>query len=418
MLLKSQTIINQEELVSILETQLQQATSRLTELKNIDSKFQATISELETLLEQHPDYQSVVSDRLKYKEPEPTLAPVKIEIIGEEATAFETQQPHTTYTAFELDAYDSLFGEQPPQDTPKSEKIESPYSNEAEIAKVNAAFDKISEEKITTSPEQKLEVDEVQPAKPASSCPKPEPTPDSTEELLILHSKLMSNQTRAAVESFKAEIGEAKAKELWELCTIPERNYIKCLMVASNPKKSPATLGHRFQYIAPITGIKYIATYLGYYLHGEPIQGENKRAILVKGEAILCDKSDLRPGKYQPLSPEERDRLEKIISEPEQPTAQEIANNNFTGLAPAPKLPTASQTGKQPESTVSESRVGVQAGDMIEVHTKDSIAYGKTVEVNFVKEDGTVQVVWDGKNVYIPASGYKIFSKGLGFKKA
>ncbi|NEP82896.1 MAG: hypothetical protein F6K39_35010 [Okeania sp. SIO3B3] len=60
----------------------------------------------------------------------------------------------------------------------------------------------------------------------------------------------------------------------------------------------------------------------------------------------------------------------------------------------------------------------MEAGDMIEVHTKNSIAYGKTVEVNFVKEDGTVQVVWDGKNVYIPASGYKIFSKGLGLKKA
>ncbi|MDY7005924.1 MAG: hypothetical protein SWX82_18855 [Cyanobacteriota bacterium] len=82
MILKSEKIHNQEQLISILKNQLEQAMSRLTELKNIDSKFQATISELETLLEQHPDYQSVVSDRLKYKEPEPTLAPVKIEIIG------------------------------------------------------------------------------------------------------------------------------------------------------------------------------------------------------------------------------------------------------------------------------------------------------------------------------------------------
>ncbi|NER05309.1 MAG: hypothetical protein F6K17_23290, partial [Okeania sp. SIO3C4] len=51
MILKSEKIHNQEQLISILKNQLEQAMSRLTELKNIDSKFQATISELETLLE-------------------------------------------------------------------------------------------------------------------------------------------------------------------------------------------------------------------------------------------------------------------------------------------------------------------------------------------------------------------------------
>ncbi|NEP06364.1 MAG: hypothetical protein F6K34_16955, partial [Okeania sp. SIO4D6] len=65
-------------------------------------------------------------------------------------TYIEEQEQHksnseTTYTSQQAQAYDSVFGQQPPQDTPESEKIESQYSNEAEIAKVNAAINKISE---------------------------------------------------------------------------------------------------------------------------------------------------------------------------------------------------------------------------------------------------------------------------------
>lgn len=58
----------------------------------------------------------------------------------------------------------------------------------------------------------------------------------------------------------------------------------------------------------------------------------------------------------------------------------------------------------------------MQAGDIIEVHTASALN-GKTVEVNYVKPDGTVNVVWDNKNYDVPASDYKIFSKGLGLKK-
>ncbi|NET16931.1 MAG: hypothetical protein F6K08_31000 [Okeania sp. SIO1H6] len=79
MLLKSQTIINQEELVSILEAQLKKAKSRLTELTKADAKIESVVSELESLLNEHPDYKLVVSDRLKLQESE-SAEPVRIEI--------------------------------------------------------------------------------------------------------------------------------------------------------------------------------------------------------------------------------------------------------------------------------------------------------------------------------------------------
>ncbi|MDY7008558.1 MAG: hypothetical protein SWX82_32710 [Cyanobacteriota bacterium] len=388
MLLKSQTIINQEELVSILEAQLKKAKSRLTELTKADTKIKSVIAELESLLTEHPDYKLLVSDRLKLKEceVEETIRPVRIEIeqeldpldtltekidsaskyklkfgridntvavgygnkiigkygisdskiwmdkslsayfveehgiqVDDIISEFNSETPQDV-----VEAYDSLFGEAPPQNMPHTEKIESPYSSSAEIAKVNAAFNKISEKNVGAT-EQSLDVNEA----PAVE---PEPTPTLEE----LKQQLLSKATRAELDTFKANIGEAAVKEIWELCSIPERNQIKCLSKAKIAKQRPATLGYKFQYKG-----KYEAIYLGYYLHGEPVKEEDDRVIFVKGEAIICKKTDILPHKNQPeLTPEDRVRFEAIISEPlnEQPSADEIAANTFTGLEPTKKL--------------------------------------------------------------------------------
>ncbi|NET14669.1 MAG: hypothetical protein F6K08_18455, partial [Okeania sp. SIO1H6] len=118
MLLKSQTIIKQEELVSILEAQLKKAKSRLTELTKTDAKINSVIAELESLLTEHPDYKPLVSDRLKLKEPEPTPMPVRIEIESVESVGKTAE-----YTESEIEAYDSLFGDGPPQTAPQTEEI-------------------------------------------------------------------------------------------------------------------------------------------------------------------------------------------------------------------------------------------------------------------------------------------------------
>ncbi|NEO52577.1 MAG: hypothetical protein F6K54_05515 [Okeania sp. SIO3B5] len=162
MLLKSQTIIKQEELVSILEAQLKKAKSRLTELTKADTKIKSVVAELESLLTEHPDYKLLVSDRLKLGESEADqTGPVRIEIESVGKTA--------EYTESEIEAYDSLFGDGPPQTAPKTEEIitehtaqilentpepiESPYSSEAEIAPLIEAHDQLSQRNQPTEQE-------------------------------------------------------------------------------------------------------------------------------------------------------------------------------------------------------------------------------------------------------------------------
>ncbi|NEQ77821.1 MAG: hypothetical protein F6K23_35275 [Okeania sp. SIO2C9] len=563
MLLKSQTIIKQEELVSILEAQLKKAKSRLTELTKADTKIKSVVAELESLLTEHPDYKLLVSDRLKLKEPEPTPMPVRIEI---ESIEIESVGKTAEYTESEIEAYDSLFGDGPPQTAPQTEEIiteksaqilenlnepiESPYSSEAEIAQLIEAHDQLSQRNQPTEQEisawdsgheqvqsvvlpiqsddeeqkfalvekvlseldtfefsktrgipkiamyieiqgkslgmiftdkkdlvstieleenlirtyaldlplllkdvnegksitldnyclskksevgkvqgqdkptakatvETLKAADVEQVEDESMVQKPEPT------LSQLKEQLLSKKNKSELEEFKASIGADKALEIWESCTLVSRNLIKCINVVADSKRPALPFDLVGWHNA--LGKLEIARYVGFYLYGKQVEDSKRVIYLVKHDTFkIVDKRSLKgvSAKDQtPCPPELTAKLEKALSEPqlqpdtesEQPSAQEIANNNFTGLGPAQKSQSVLPTGKQPEELASKPRV--EAGDIIEVHTKDSIAYGKTVEVNFVKEDGTVHVDWDGKNVYIPASGYTIFSKGLNLKK-
>ncbi|MDJ0554370.1 MAG: hypothetical protein QNJ68_08025 [Microcoleaceae cyanobacterium MO_207.B10] len=334
----------------------------------------------------------------------------------------------TGYTPEETDARDSLFGsvsQQPapapytPEPTPTpEEKIESPYSDKEEIAKVELAFNKI----INTDPTEKVQGQE-QPLQ-ADEVPVTETT--ETEQIFdelkseSFKERMLGAKNKSELDKIKAENPD-KATEIWDSLSIPEKNYIKCLLKSQNTHKTPATLGFKFTYTAPLTKIKHDALYLGYYLHGEQVP-EDKRAILVEGEAIVCGKNDLKPfpTKKQPaLTPEVKAELESIITNPEPtepdtaPTAEEISANTFTGLAPAPKRTTGIVTGNKPDSEVSKPNDVVESGDLIRVTTKDSIAHGKSVEVDYVKPDGTVKAVWDNKAIYIPKSGYELEIKNL-----
>ncbi|WP_202225473.1 hypothetical protein [Okeania sp. KiyG1] len=554
MLLKSQTIIKQEELVSILEAQLKKAKSRLTELTKADTKIKSVVAELESLLTEHPDYKLLVSDRLKLGESEADqTGPVRIEIESVGKTA--------EYTESEIEAYDSLFGDGPPQTAPQTEEIiteksawdlenlnepiESPYSSEAEIAQLIEAHDQLSqrnqprqEQEISAwdsgheqvqsvvlpiqsdDEEQKIalvekvlsELDtfefsktrgipkiamyieikgkslgmiftdkkdlvstieleenlirtyaldlplllkdvnegksitldnyclskksevgkvqqqhkptakatvetlkaDVEQVEDESMVQKPEPT------LSQLKQQLLSKKNKSELEEFKASIGAPMALEIWESCTHAERNLIKCINVVADSKR--AALPFDLVGWHNALGKLEIARYVGFYLYGKQVEDSKRVIYLVKHDTFkIVDKRSLKGVDAKSQKPCPTDLVIKLEAaleaqpEPEQPTAQEIANNNFTGLGPAKNAQSGSPTGKLAEEQASKPRV--EAGDIIEVHTKDSIANGKTVEVNFVKEDGTVHVVWDGKNVYIPASGYTIFSKGLNLKK-
>ncbi|NEO57676.1 MAG: hypothetical protein F6K54_34190 [Okeania sp. SIO3B5] len=253
-------------------------------------------------------------------------------------TYIEEQEQHksnseTTYTPQEAQAYDSLFGEQPPQDIPESEKIESPYFNEAEIAKVNAASNKISEknrqqsiEKNSPAQTETLEVDEVEASETRSSLQQPEPT------LTELKQQLLSKKNKSQLEQFKSEIGAEKAGEIWESCTIPERNLIKCINATTKTAALPFDL---VSWANPL-GRREIGRYVGFYRGGKQCK-ENERVIyLPKHDTFkVVDKRSLKGVDAKSQKPCPRDlaiKLEAALEaqpEPEQPTAQEIANNKL-----------------------------------------------------------------------------------------
>ncbi|MDY7008282.1 MAG: hypothetical protein SWX82_31240 [Cyanobacteriota bacterium] len=206
----------------------------------------------------------------------------------------------TTYTPQKAEADDSLFSEQPPQDTPKSEKIESPYSK-AETETLEA----------------------VEASETRSSLQQPEPT------LTELKQQLLSKKNKLELEQFKSEIGAEKAGEIWESCTIPERNFIKCINATTKKAALPFDL---VSWLNPL-GRREIGRYVGFYRGGKQCK-ENERVIyLPKHDTFkVVDKRSLKgvdAKSQKPCPPDLATKLEAALEakpEPEQPTAQEIAN--------------------------------------------------------------------------------------------
>ena len=276
------------------------------------------------------------------------IAKIEAEAAVEETP--EIQQPATHeipgYTQEEIEAYDSLFGEFPPSPAPAVE-------------------------------------DTIQPATPTATV-ESEPTQE-VEEVLdteTLAYKMLKAKTKDELDAIKAENPE-EVTRLWDTLSIPEKNYIKCIAKSPNAKKEPATLGYKFTYTDPNTKEKYEATYLGYYLHGQALTDENQRAITVKGKGLICNKSDLRPRKKQPLlAPGIQQYLEDVLSNPakseatvetkptdtavetETPTATEMAANKFTGLVPAPKSQDGLTTGNKPDSQSSKQNAEQKTLDL------------------------------------------------------
>ncbi len=258
---------------------------------------------------------------------------------------YTKQQPQVEYTPEESEAYDSVFGEQPPQPAPiQEEKISSNSEPKSEI---------------TPDPNQTLEADEVNEvnaSETTSSFQKPEPTLDQ------LTQQLLSKKNKSELEKFKAEIGAEKSEKIWKNCNLVERNLIKCINATNNKKTAiPFDLVGWHDALGQV----HTARYIGFYLYGKQV-GENERVIyLVQQDTFkTVDRRSLKNvSNHKPCPPDLYAKLEAALSEPielsEQPTAQEIAQNTFTGLV-APKLPTVTQTGKQLDFEPSKPSAAVQ----------------------------------------------------------
>ena len=216
------------------------------------------------------------------------------------------------YTPEEVDAYESIFGEYPPSPTPAVEDTIAP---------------------VETEPTQEIIDEDV--------------------EAESLKERLLEAKNKKELDVVKAENPEA-VKDIWKTLSIPEKNHIKCITQSVDGRKKPVTPGYRFVYTAP-NGSEQHVRYIGFYLHGEAITDEDKRAISLDGVGIICSKKDLKPAKKQfVLTEGEVEHLKDMMSNPgkikaidttatvesettDTPTATEMAENTFTGLVEAPK---------------------------------------------------------------------------------
>ncbi len=197
--------------------------------------------------------------------------------------------------------------------------------------------------------------------------PDNQPTPNnssgvSTEESIAI---LLECETKLQLMTKKKEIGEELVQKAWDTMTLVQKNYLQLISLRDNVTKPFATLGYQLGY-QPTKDVKPRSSRLiGFYLHGEKLPQADERAILIKGETepTICSKAHLRPFKDStPATETEIKLLEKLLSEPQEsePTAETIAANAFTGVAPSPKLNSGSETGSKPDSQPSEPNVGVQ----------------------------------------------------------
>lgn len=263
----------------------------------------------------------------------------------------EVQQPAIPeipgYTPEAVEAYESLFGEYPPSQPPAVEDT------------IEAA-----------TPTAPVVENDIQPATRKA----PEMTQEMYEEIEteILKDRILKAKNKKELDALKAKNPEA-VTAIWDELTIPEKNHIKCIAQSIDGRKRPITPGYRFIYTSK-NGAEQYVRYIGFYLHGEAITDEDKRAISLDGIGVICSKKDLRPAKKQfVLTEGEIEHLKDMMSNPgkikaidtteteisETPTASEMAENNFTGLVDTPKKsPAGSTTGKTENSQPSKQNAG------------------------------------------------------------
>ena len=317
------------------------------------------------------------------------IAKIEAEATVEEKP--EIQQPATPeipgYTQEEIEAYESVFGEFPPSPAPAVEDV-------------------------------------IEPATTTDTV-KTEPTQENGEELETetITDRMLKAKTKDELDAIKAENPEAVTK-LWDTLSIPEKNQIKCIAKSPDGKKKPATLGYKFTYTDPNTKEKFEATYLGYYLHGQALTDEDQRAITVKGKGLICSKKDLRPRKKQPLlAPGIQQYLEDVLSNPakatatvetkpteavqsEAPTAEQMAENTFTGLVETPKkFQTGLTTGNKPGSQLSKQNAEQTTLDLktpnIEPETVEVVQPNKlltALEQGIKKINNELEITYEAVN--------------------
>ena len=262
------TINQQEQDFQEQKALLDLTRKALTEAKRIDAKFNKLVSNLQEIFNYKPAYKEILKNMLGFKE--------------------EVQEVTTTEESNNI--YDFK------EDNSLTTTTEINENTIEEVEVTNNIDNNTSDTNIMDD--------------------------DEAWSIQILKDVMLSKNSKKELENYKDNIGLDRVREVWNNCTIPEKNYIQ-IIVHKKPENTDriyGTLGYPLQYIDPETKKIYNGRYLGFYLHGELITNKNQRAITIDGKGFIIDKKDIRGQKLTSLNKAtswEIEELELILSEPQ-----------------------------------------------------------------------------------------------------
>ena len=285
------TINQQEQAFQEQKALLDLTRKALTEAKRIDAKFNKLVNNLQEIFNYKPAYKEILKNMLGLKK----------EV--EEVTTEEITTTKETTNILDLGYND--FKENDSLTT--TTEINENTVKEIEVA--NNIDDNTCNTNIMDD--------------------------NTSLSIQILKDEMLSKNSKKELEDYKDNLGLDRVREVWDNCTIPEKNYIQ-IIVHKKPKNTGhmhGILGYPLEYVDPETKKTYNGRYLGHYLHGKLIANGNQRAIAIDGKGFVVDRKDICGHKLTSLNqatPHEIKELEFILSEPQtEPKTYTSSFNNI-----------------------------------------------------------------------------------------
>ena len=279
------TINQQEQDFQEQKALLDLTRKALTEAKRIDAKFNKLVSNLQEIFNYKPAYKEILKNMLGFKE--------------------EVQEVTTTEESNNICDFK--------EDNSLTTTTEINENTVKEIEVANNIDDNTCNTNIMDD--------------------------NTSLSIQILKDEMLSKNSKKELEDYKDNLGLDRVREVWDNCTIPEKNYIQ-IIVHKKPKNTGhmhGILGYPLEYVDPETKKTYNGRYLGHYLHGKLIANGNQRAIAIDGKGFVVDRKDICGHKLTSLNqatPHEIKELEFILSEPqtEPKTEPKTYTSNFNNI--------------------------------------------------------------------------------------
>ena len=159
---------------------------------------------------------------------------------------------------------------------------------------------------------------------------------EPTDEKLLLNwikSYALNSENNIELREIGKLLSHETKRKMWDCMPIFQKNLLKCIKACTTKTNGQEAIkeGAILYYRDPENQEEKLAFYIGYFLSGEEIKEEDKRAIYIPetNEAIICEKRLLTQTKefLDPEKKEEGEYLEKIRLCMEKPEAYQYESN-------------------------------------------------------------------------------------------